>query len=690
MIFKMQKRISILIAGLILLSACSPKMDSRIARGFELLKKENYQQAIELLQEVLRDDKRNINALMLLQSAYNEVGDYEQSIVQGKAVLKIDPNNQIAYQNSAFAYRRLERDEDAIRSYKSLLALSPEDEQANVQLGLTLAEQGRYEEAIEAIKKTLRLTGEDSFLLQTLGICNLRLQRYDQAVDAFDRIIKSKKTPKLLAKARLNIGDVYYAMGEPEKAIEQYAMIAREQDREIYRRAQHYIRSLNQVPDGAKKKIIDDVPFPPRSYIQKTLEGYCGSATLKMALNFLGDSVSQKAIAEQVEDDRGALPYALWKFAVERGFQAYLGIADISEIKYWIDRGYPILVSFLEPEYGWGHFALVVGYDEIKDIIITHDILNWISDREIPTSEFLHAWNYYGRSSLFIFPVGIDLPHNFERNIYAQNCLRDFKGDFLYVQGNKKEAIMELEAAILGSPPLPSTYAMLARFYVNDPTKNAKANQYLSTALTMGPSNGFTLLHAGAFYYIRKEHTKALAVLKKGLELYPSAYELRQKLAAVYIKLRDPANAVIELEKLKKQCKREPSCRDQKQINNDLVVSYIFLENYGKAIEANQELIGMSLTSEEKLQALGKHAGLGILDKQPEVVRESMRQILEFLPEDDPKRQDWNELLRAMDTRGMRVDVKLEKDTERGQFKFVEFYAIKFDAVADSVAHANQ
>ena len=153
MVSKMQKRISILIAGLILLVACSPKMDSRIARGFELIKKENYQQAIELLQEVLRDDKKNINALMLLQSAYNEAGDYEQSIVQGKAVLKIDPNNQIAYQNSAFAYRRLERDEDAIRSYKSLLALSPEDEQANVQLGLTLAEQGRYEEAIEAIKK---------------------------------------------------------------------------------------------------------------------------------------------------------------------------------------------------------------------------------------------------------------------------------------------------------------------------------------------------------------------------------------------------------------------------------------------------------------------------------------------------------------------------------------------------------
>ena len=346
MVSKMQKRISILIAGLILLSACSPKMDSRIARGFELIKKENYQQAIELLQEVLRDDKKNINALMLLQSAYNEAGDYEQSIVQGKAVLKIDPNNQTAYQNSAFAYRRLERNEDAIRSYESLLALSPKDEQANVQLGLTLAEQGRYEEAIKIIKKALRLTGEDPFLLQTLGICNLRLQRYDQAIDAFDRIIKAKKTPELVAKARLNIGDVYYAMGEPEKAIEQYAMIAREQDREIYRRAQHYIRSLNQVPGGGTRKIIDDVPFPPRSYIQKTLEGYCGSATLKMALNFLGDSVSQKAIAEQVEDDRGALPYALWKFAVGRGYQAYLGIADISNIKYWIDRGYPILVFF--------------------------------------------------------------------------------------------------------------------------------------------------------------------------------------------------------------------------------------------------------------------------------------------------------------------------------------------------------
>ena len=686
----MRKRISILciISSLTLLYACSDKLNSRIESAFQLSEQESYPQAIELLQKVLQDDPKNIAALALLQAVLCKAGSFDQSIVHGKAILKIEPNIQ-AYQNLAYAYRRLEREEDAIKSYQSLLVLSPEDEQANEQLGLTLVGQSRYEEAIEPLEKALRLKGEDTFLLQTLGICHRRLQRYEQAIYAFERIIKTEKTPELLAKARLNIGDVYYTMGAYKKAIEQYAMIALEQDQSIYRLAQHYIRSLNYVSDNKKRKIINGILFPPRNDIAKTLLGACGSATLKMALNFLNDPISQKSIAEAIKDNDGTDPYSLWNFAVERGFQAYLGVADLQKIKYWVNRGYPIIVSILDPQYGEGHSTLVVGYDELKDVIIAHDVNHWIEEWEIPIAEFQHAWDYYGRSSLFIFPADIDLPHNFEANIYAQSCLQTERGRFLYDQGNKEAAFIDLEAALSNQPPLPIAYAALARIYADDPAKNARANQCLSTALKMGHSNGYTLLHAGVFYKIRNENTKALSVLKKGLKLYPHAYELRQKLASVYIKLRDHANAAIELETLKTHCKRKPYCRDQKQINNDLFISNVFLEDYGKAIEANQELIDLSSTLEEKYQALGKHTGLGILHKQPEVVRESLRQILDLLPEDDPKRQGWNDLLQTMDKRGMRLDVKFEKDTERGQVKFVEFYAIKSNTVADSIAHTN-
>ena len=685
----MWKRIPVLcmIASLILLYTCSDKLNSRIESAFQLSEQESYPQAIELLQKVLQDNPKNIAALALLQAVLCKAGNFDQSIVHGKAILKIEPNIQ-AYQNLAYAYRRLEREEDAIKSYQSLLVLSPEDEQANEQLGLTLVGQSRYEEAIEPLEKALRLKGEDTFLLQTLGICHMRLQRYEQAIYAFERIIKTEKTPELLAKARLNIGDVYYTMGAYKKAIEQYAMIALEQDQSIYRLAQHYIRSLNYVSDNKKRKIINGILFPPRNDIAKTLLGACGSATLKMALNFLNDPISQKPIAEAIKDNDGTDPYSLWNFAVERGFQAYLGVADLEKIKYWVNRGYPIIVSILDPKYGEGHSTLVVGYDELKDVIIAHDVNHWIEAWEIPIAEFQQAWDYYGRSSLFIFPADIDLPHNFEANIYTQSCLQTERGRFLYDQGNEEAAFIDLEAAVLNQPPLPIAYAALAKIYADDPAKNARANQCLSTALKMGHSNGYTLLHAGVFYKIRNENTKALSVLKKGLKLYPHAYELRQKLASVYIKLRDHANAAIELETLKTHCKRKPYCRDQKQINNDLFISNVFLEDYGKAIEANQELIDLSSTLEEKYQALGKHTGLGILHKQPEVVRESLRQILDLLPEDDPKRQGWNELLQAMDKKEMRIDVKLEKDTERGQVKFV-VYAIKSNRVADSLAHTN-
>ena len=673
--------------------AYSDIYDIKLDKGFDLVDQEKYPQAIKLLQEVLQnasDNFQKFHALMLLQIAFSGTGDYERSIACGKAVIEIDPDIQ-AYQNLAYAYRRLEQYEDAISSYKSLLARAPDHVGANELLGLTLAHQHRYEEALGPLKKTLHLQGESTFLLQTLGLCYMRLQRHEQAIDAFERIIKIEKTPELLAKARLNIGDVYYLMGKHGKSIEQYAMITQEQDQDIYHQAQHYIRSLNRVPDDRKRKIIDGVPFPPHSYIAKTL-GACSSATLKMVLNFLNDPISQKSIAEKVEDEDDASdPYTLWNFAVERGFQAYLGVASISDIKHWVNRGYPIIASILDPEFGWGHVTLVVGYDEFKDVIILHDVNHWIEEWEIPTADFQHAWNYYGQSSLFIFPVDVDLPHNFEANIYAQSCLQADRGGFLYNQGNKKAAFMALEAAVLDQPPLSITYAQLAKLYANenDSTKNAKADQYLSTALTMGSPNGATLLQAGIFYRIRKENAKATSMFKKGLELYPNAYELRKELASHYLKLRDFANTVIELEKQKTQCKQTTYCRDQKGINNDLYLSYMFLEDYERAIEAVQELVDLSSTSEEKLRSFGLLFGLGILHKQPEVSKESLHQILNLLSKDDPKRQVWYELLQAMDKPGMVVDVKLEKEREQAQVSLEPFYIINSDTVADSLGHAN-
>ena len=88
-VLSIRKRVSILciIAGLILLAACSDKLDTRIGRGLELVQQKSYQQAIETLQEVLQDDPYNINALVLLQAAFSGIGDYEQSIAYGQAVL---------------------------------------------------------------------------------------------------------------------------------------------------------------------------------------------------------------------------------------------------------------------------------------------------------------------------------------------------------------------------------------------------------------------------------------------------------------------------------------------------------------------------------------------------------------------------------------------------------------------------
>lgn len=120
----------------------------------------------------------------------------------------------------------------------------------------------------------------------------------------------------------------------------------------------------------------------------------CGSVALHMLFEYMGKKVKETKIRKRVKTnpetgtdmkDMVALAKSLGlKTLWKQGFTE-------EEVKQWLHKGYPILANFqLEPDYGGGHYALIIGHTK-KEFILSDPC----SDRnyvKIPIKKFMEQW----------------------------------------------------------------------------------------------------------------------------------------------------------------------------------------------------------------------------------------------------------------------------------------------------------
>lgn len=146
---------------------------------------------------------------------------------------------------------------------------------------------------------------------------------------------------------------------------------------------------------------VAKVPFINQS------EGYCGPATLAMAMNWAGNPVTVEEIAPQVFSNKmnGSLQTDLITAARRRGMMA-VTIEGLPALLSEVQDGHPVIV-FENLAFDWWprwHFALVFGYDLNQQQVVMHsgpeENKRW--DMEV----FERSWmlgNYWG---LVVLPAG--------------------------------------------------------------------------------------------------------------------------------------------------------------------------------------------------------------------------------------------------------------------------------------------
>lgn len=164
------------------------------------------------------------------------------------------------------------------------------------------------------------------------------------------------------------------------------------------------------------------IPLPPSAFlsgVRQEMEEWnnCGPATLSMYLSYWKWSGNQDKIAPIVKPnsrDKNVMPYELQDYLVNNtDFLSVIRVGgDLQTLKELVNAGIPVMIEkgFSTEAQGWmGHYELVIGYNDEKNVFLTQDSYLQISNPdakyfEITYGDFYQNWRAFNFVFLVVFP----------------------------------------------------------------------------------------------------------------------------------------------------------------------------------------------------------------------------------------------------------------------------------------------
>jgi len=164
--------------------------------------------------------------------------------------------------------------------------------------------------------------------------------------------------------------------------------------------------SLPLRAEGEESHLIYGVPYEA----QPAGQPYCGPASLYMVLKYWNDdsTVTQEGLVGEVFNTffQGTLPFPIKSYLEEHGYivEDMRGEENLDIIKEYIKKDMPVIVvNSMTSIDNRGHFRVVIGFDDEKGEIITHDPA--LGHTYIMTcKEFLGAWKFYKYYMMVFYP----------------------------------------------------------------------------------------------------------------------------------------------------------------------------------------------------------------------------------------------------------------------------------------------
>ena len=135
----------------------SKDIEFKIERGVEKLDTKDYEDAIEIFDQILRKEAKNTEANYLKGLALLDLGKFNEAIISFDKVLEIDSNNADALYFKGNCLFELEDYEGALKNFEKSLQINPDDAEVWNDKGSTLENLGKHEDALKSYDKALEI-----------------------------------------------------------------------------------------------------------------------------------------------------------------------------------------------------------------------------------------------------------------------------------------------------------------------------------------------------------------------------------------------------------------------------------------------------------------------------------------------------------------------------------------------------
>jgi Tfp pilus assembly protein PilF/TolB-like protein len=293
--------------------------------------------------DALGAEHRSTDAALALARLYYYEGDYPSAEANFNIALSLAPSSADAYIGLADVDKKEGRWQDAERNLRAAIESQPGYWRGYNGLGLLLLNVGRTDEGQSQLEAAVALSPEDPALLNNLAVARLMAGEFELAMGAFQRVVSIDRG----AAPYANLGNVYYWLGQFEKAAESYAT-ATELDPQDYRLwsnlgdAQRELGERDETPayDTAVRLIGDELAV-------NTSNATATAALAAIEAARGHPQVSRNALSELTA---GSDPEIAYLIAISRArlgddAEAIAGVREAAEL------GYPKVIIRRDPAF---------------------------------------------------------------------------------------------------------------------------------------------------------------------------------------------------------------------------------------------------------------------------------------------------------------------------------------------------
>lgn len=159
------------------------KLKAKIEKAKEKIQKRDFDDAIDILKEMLTDKPNEVNALYLMGICYLKKNMIIEAINNFTKVTASNPSFVGGHFQLGICLQKQKELDKALFSYKKALELDPKNLVSLYNSGLIHYEKNKPTKAIKYFEKALESKSDDPEILESAGLCYIHLEKYKKAIE---------------------------------------------------------------------------------------------------------------------------------------------------------------------------------------------------------------------------------------------------------------------------------------------------------------------------------------------------------------------------------------------------------------------------------------------------------------------------------------------------------------------------